>query len=131
MKYNQFKKLYRNQIKYLILYALFFHVYGEDTIAKLPIAFTLYNENILLVNQDEIIFYDSTLTTKIQNYPLEELNQPENYIETSKTIACQFSKDYNNYILLFIKDQMFLFDKEGIKLSTKNMIFLVTTHIMI
>ena len=117
---NSFLKYYKNAI-YIIILLNFYFVYSQSTIAKLPVTFTLYNDNILLVNQDEIVFYDPSLTNKLKNYELEESEKAENISMTVKTIACQYIKLYDYYIILFVKDHLFLFDKDGNKLTKIDM----------
>ena len=115
-----FLRYYKYTVNIIIFLNIYF-AYSQSTIAKLPVAFTLYNDNILLVNQDEIIFYDPSLTHKIKNYTLEESERAENISMTIKTIACQYQKQYDYYIILFVKDHLFLFDKEGNKLTKIDM----------
>ena len=117
---NPFLRYYKYTINILILLNIYF-AYSQSTIAKLPVTFTLYNDNILLVNQDEIVFYDPSLTHKLKNYVLEESEKAENISMTVKTVACQYSKIYDYYIILFVKDHLFLFDKDGNNLTKIDM----------
>ena len=117
---NPFLRYNKYTINLLILLNIYF-AYSQSTIAKLPVTFTLYNDNILLINQDEIAFYDPSLTYKLKNYELEESEKVENISMTVKTIACQYSKIYDYYIILFVKDHLFLFDKDGNKLTKIDM----------
>ena len=117
---NPFLRYYKYTVNLIIFLNIYF-AHSQSTIAKLPVAFTLYNDNILLVNQDEIVFYDPSLTNKIKNYTLEENERAENILMTVKTIACQYPKLYDYYIILFVKDHLFLFDKDGNKLTKIDM----------
>lgn len=126
---NSFLQYYKNALNIIILLNFYF-VYSQSTIAKLPVTFTLYNDNILLVNQDEIVFYDPSLTNKLKNYELEESEKAENISMTVKTIACQYIKLYDYYIILFVKDHLFLFDKDGNKLTKIDMSSTFSTSTM-
>ena len=89
--------------------------------SKYPVSLTLNNGNILLVTQDKIIFYDSLLENIINNYTLEEYLIANNEEDTYKTIISQYSKEYNNYILLLINNYLFILDEEGQLYIKKNM----------
>jgi hypothetical protein len=84
-----------------------------------PVTLTLYNENILLITKNEIMFFEPTLTNKLKNYTLKESERVSDEIESYKTNVVQYDNEYGNYILAIIKDNLFLFDKEGEKLQKK------------
>jgi hypothetical protein len=54
------------------------------------------------------------------NYTLEEY-QKLNSTLSEKALACQYPIEYEGYIITFINDYLFLFDKEGDKLFEKNL----------
>ena len=85
-----------------------------------PISLTLYNDNILLITDQKIFFLDSSLNNIMINYTLEEY-QKLNSTLSEKALACQYPIEYEGYIITFINDYLFLFDKEGDKLIEKNL----------
>ena len=85
---------------------------------KYPVSLTLYNDNILLISKDKITFYDSSLENIIKQHNISE--KVENYEKSVKTSACQYPQEFNSYILVFNKDQLYFFDKEGNKMFKNN-----------
>ena len=85
---------------------------------KYPVSLTLYNDNILLVSKDEITFYDSSLENIIKQYNISE--KVENFEQSVKNSACQYPQEFNSYILVFNRDQLYFFDKEGNELFKNN-----------
>ena len=112
-----FISLKLNEISVFLIYILFFkYIFCEErqiSQLKYPVSLTLNNNNILLITNEEIILYDSKLDNKLNNYTIEESIRPSNYEETIKTMACQYSTIYENYILVFIRDHLFIFDNGG------------------
>jgi len=106
-----------NEISIILIYILFFKYINCDekqiSEFKFPVVLTLYNYNILLVTNEEIILYDSQLDNILNNYTIEESIRPSETDETLKTMAYQYKNIYENYILVFVKDYLFIFDKEG------------------
>ena len=103
--------------------SLIFYIKADPLLSlggEFPIALTLYDDNILLITKTEIIFYDSSLESIINNYNLSGYEIPLYYEETFKTLACQYPQKYNSYILVFIKDQLFFFEKNGDKIWKEN-----------
>ena len=88
--------------------------------AKFPISLTLHDDNILLITESKIIFYDYSLTSIIKSYNLSESEIASNFQETFKTMACQYPQEYKSYILVFVKDQLYFFDKDGNKKAKEN-----------
>ena len=100
----------------IIVYSFIIEIYSEEIILSnsiYPVTLTLYNENIIMITQDEIIFFDPTLTNVLKNYTLNESARVSDDTETYKTNIAQYSNEYDNYILAIVKDNLFLFDKEG------------------
>ena len=85
-----------------------------------PLSLTLYNDNILLITDQKILFLDSSLNNIMINYTLDEY-QKLNLTLSEKALACQYPIEYEGYIITFINDYLFLFDKEGDKLFEKNL----------
>ena len=85
-----------------------------------PVSLTLNNDNILLITKDNILFYDDSLTYLINSYNLSISEIPDKCEETYKTLACQYPQEYNSFILIFIIDQLYFFDKDGNKLQKYN-----------
>ena len=85
-----------------------------------PVSLTLNNDNILLITSQYIIFFDSSLTIILNIYNLTESEIAKTVEESYKTNACQYSKEYNSYILVFVKDQLYFFDMYGSKLHKEN-----------
>ena len=118
------KIIYIN-FKYIIsiLFCLFYFIISNISLnlnAKFPISLTLHDDNILLIVENKIIFYDSSLTTIIKSYNLSESEIASNFLETYKTMACQYPQEYKSYILVFVKDQLYFFDKNGNKITKEN-----------
>ena len=67
------------------------------------------------------MFFEPTLTNKLKNYTLKESERVSDEIESYKTNVVQYDNEYGNYILAIIKDNLFLFDKEGEKLQKKDL----------
>ena len=113
------------QLYFIIIFCIIIiEIYSDEKIISnslYPVTLTLYNENILLITQDEIIFYDPTLTNVLKNYTLNESVRVSNVSESYKTNVVQYSNEYDNYILAIIKDNLFLFNKAGEKLQEKDL----------
>ena len=88
--------------------------------AKFPISLTLHDDKILLITENKIIFYNSSLTSIIKSYDLSESEIALDFQETFKTMACQYPQEYKSYILVFVKDQLYFFDKNGNKITKEN-----------
>ena len=119
--------IFLNQNLYLFRLILFcslickFHlIFLNKTILYYPLSLTLYNDNILLITDQKILFLDSSLNNIIVNYTLEEY-QKLNLTLSEKALACQYPIEYDGYIFTFINDYLFLFNKEGDKLFEKNL----------
>ena len=106
-----------NEILVALIYILFFnYIYCEErkiSQLKFPVTLTLYDYNILLITNEEIILYDSKLENKLNNYTIEESIRPSVVEDTIKTMAYQYKTIYENYILVFVSDHLFIFDKGG------------------
>ena len=85
-----------------------------------PFSLTLYNENILLITKQNIIFYDNSFNSIIKMYNLSESEMAQNIIGTYKTMACQYPIEHYSYILVFVMDQLYFFDQYGNKLQKQN-----------
>ena len=85
-----------------------------------PFSLTLYNENILLISNLYIIFYDNSFNSIIKIYNLSESEMVKGLLDTYKTMACQYPIEHNSYILALVMDQLYFFDKNGNKLQKKN-----------
>ena len=113
---------YNNFVLILFLFSSIF--YSINNLANLgskyPVSLTLHDDNILLINENNIIFYDPSLTSILKSYDLLESEIPANYLETDKTMACQYPQEYKSYILVLVKDQLYIFDKNGNKISKQN-----------
>jgi hypothetical protein len=113
------------QLYFIIIFCIIIiEIYSDEIIISnslYPVTLTLYNENILLITQDEIIFYDPTLTNVLKNYTLNESVRVSSEEESYKTNVVQYSNEYDNYILAIIKDNLFLFNKAGEKLQEKDL----------
>ena len=108
----------------IIFYSFIIEIYSDEkklSNSLYPVTLTLVNENIIMITQDEIIFFDPTLTNILQNYTLNESTRVSNDIESYKTNIVQYDSEYDNYILAIVKDNLFLFDKEGTKLKEKDL----------
>ena len=112
------------QLYFIIMfYIIIIEIYPDEKIISsslYPIALTLYNDNILMITQDEIIFYEPTLTNILKNYTLKESERVSNESESYKTNVVQYNNEYDNYIIAIIKDNLFLFDKTGKILQEKD-----------
>ena len=119
--------IFLNQNLYLFRLILFcslickFHfIFLNKMILYYPLSLTLYNDNILLITDQKILFLDSSLNNIMINYTLDEY-QKLNLTLSEKALACQYPIEYEGYIITFINDYLFLFDKEGDKLFEKNL----------
>ena len=119
--------IFLNQNLYLFKLILFcslinkFHlIFLNKMNLQYPLSLTLYNDNILLITDQKILFLDSSLNNIITNYTLEEY-QKLNSTLSEKALACQYPIEYEGYIITFINDYLFLFNKEGDKLFEKNL----------
>ena len=106
-----------NEIFVVVIYLLFskYILCEERQISQLkfPVTLTLNDYNILLITNEEIILYDSKLDNKLNNYTIEESIRPSVVEDTIKTMAYQYKTIYENYILVFVSDHLFIFDKGG------------------
>ena len=112
-----------NNLNIIIILFLSFLVKIKSTIitdAYYPVSLTLYNDNILLIANNKIIFYDDSLNSIIKNYNLSESEIATDFKETYKSMACQYPLEYNCYIMILVKDQLYFFDKDGNKLQKEN-----------
>ena len=112
-----------NNLNIIIILFLSFLVKIKSTIitdAYYPVSLTLYNDNILLITNNKIIFYDDSLNSIIKSYNLSESEIATDFKETYKSMACQYPLVYNCYILVLVKDQLYFFDKDGNKLQKEN-----------
>ena len=85
---------------------------------EFPVSLTLNDDNILLISKDYITFYDSSLENILKQYNISE--KVESFQESVKTLAYQYPQEYNSYILVLNKEQLFFFDKEGNEIFQKN-----------
>lgn len=111
------------KIKFTLFFSIIFFVKAESLIergAQFPISLTLYDDNILLITKTQIVLYDSSLTSILKSYDLTESEIPSDASETYRTLACQYPKEYQGYILVFIADQLYTFDKNGDQISKDN-----------
>ena len=119
--------IFLNQNLYLFKLILFFTLiykfhlqFLNKMILYFPYSLTLYNDSILLITDRKILFLDSSLNNIMINYTLEEYQKLNSRL-SEKTIACQYPIEYEGYIIAFINDYLFLFNKEGDKLFEKNL----------
>ena len=114
VKYNSLKL---KKISMALVFVTFFKfIFCEEkkiSQLKFPVTLTLYNNNILLITNEEIILYDSNLENKLNNYTLEESIRPTKVDESIKSMAYQYKEIYGFYILAFVHDHLFIFDNEG------------------
>ena len=122
VKYNSLKL---KKISIALVFVTFFkYIFCEEkkiSQLKFPVTLTLYNNNILLITNEEIILYDSNLENKLNNYTLEESIRPTKVDESIKSMAYQYKEIYGFYILAFVHDHLFIFDKDGNKLAKIDM----------
>ena len=85
-----------------------------------PFSLTLYNENILLITNQNIIFYDNSFNSIIKIYNLSESEMVKGLSDSYKTMACQYPIEHSSYILALVMDQLYFFDKNGNKLQKEN-----------
>ena len=113
---------YNNFIFFLFLYFSFFYYIKtlQNFGSKFPVSLTLHNDNILLITANNITFYDPSLSSIITSYNLSESEIALYSQESDKTMACQYPQEYNSYILVLVKDQLYFFDKNGNKITKKN-----------
>ena len=112
-----------NNLNIIIILFLSFLVKIKSTIITdtyYPVSLPLYNDNILLIANNKIIFYDDSLNSIIKSYNLSESEIATDFKETYKSMACQYPLVYNCYILVLVKDQLYFFDKDGNKLQKEN-----------
>ena len=112
------KNLFVNVFKLILFLSLAneFHLHIlNKMVLYYPYSLTLYNDNILLITDQKILFLDSSLNNILINYTLEEY-QKVNLTLSEKTFAYQYPLEYGGYIIAFICDYLFLFDIEGDKL---------------
>ena len=108
---------------FILLFPLVYFIKASsltDFQTEFPMAYTLYDDNILLITKTKILFFDSSLTYVFKSYNLSESEIPKHFIETYKTLACQYPIEYKGYILVFVKDQLFFFDKNGNIITKEN-----------
>jgi len=98
----------------LIFFLIFGKYTAETTLFTFPQAITLSNENIFIINQTNIVIYDSTLNSKISTVlTFEEDEQIKDHKILSKTTISRFNSEDSGYIVCIINDKIFIFDGNG------------------
>ena len=92
----------------------------NNIVSKFPVSLTLNDYNILLITSNQIIFYDSSLSSIIKYYNLTESEIVSNLVQSYKTMACQYPEEYSNYILVSVMNQLYFFDYKGDFISKNN-----------
>ena len=75
-----------------------------------PISFTLSNNNILIISNSSIHFYNSFFNSSIKSYKLKEFTNFKEKNEAFKIIVHQF---LNEYIISIIKNHLNIFSQNG------------------
>ena len=110
-----------NSINHLKILSMFLfiiilsNIHSEITF-KYPLAITLKNNNIFVVDQLGINIYEPTLSSLVENiYNFEDEDKINNEEALSKVIIKKFS----NYVIGLINDKIYIFNSEG-KMKFKN-----------
>ena len=82
-----------------------------------PTAYTLYNQNILIISSDGIHFYNSDL---IEDEDKKILIEKEILLQSEfeKTTIAQFSEEDGEYIVIIINDTLYFFKENGTPITS-------------
>ena len=82
-----------------------------------PTAYTLSNQNIIMVASDGIHFYNSDL---IEDEDKKILFEKEILLlsESEKTVIAQFSDEDGGYIMIIVNDTLYIFQENGTPITS-------------
>ena len=86
--------------------------------SMLPITLTLSNDNILLITNISIIFYNSYFNSTIKFFYLNEEEKAKTKEETFNTFICEYP---GNYVLILVKDQLKIYTPNGDMIGRKDL----------
>lgn len=112
-----FKNNHNNYNIYFFFYIIsFFCILNMDNLSpqfNFPGSITLLNGNVLIIHQDGIDIYSSSLENKIDNiYNFSEYEKIDSN-KVIKIIISRFSPSNYGYIISIINDQIYIFDYKG------------------
>jgi hypothetical protein len=112
------------KLNFIIIFcAIFIEIYTDEikiSNSSYPVTLTLNNENIIMITQKEIIFFDPSMAKVLKHHTLNDSEIVKMKEESYKTNIEQYSNEDNNYILASINDNLVIFDKEGEILQVKD-----------
>ena len=85
-----------------------------------PTAYTLYNQNILIISNDGIHFYNSDLN---EDEDKKILFEKKILLQTEfeKTVIAQFSEEDGGYIIIIVSDTLYIFQENGTPITSINL----------
>ena len=101
----------------IIFFQLFLFAKFQIAIRTLPYSYptllTLENDDLILVNQNGIHFYDSKLENEISNKSIPFSENIASDTENKKTTMAQFDHENGGYILIIAKDILYILESDG------------------
>ena len=115
-------KLNKFGFSFIVFLLLYIEIINQDSFSNNlnPNTLTLLNKDIIMVAKDGIHFYDSTFTNENTDKKILLSSQISTANEYSKTSMAQFSESDDEYIIIFILNEIYIFDKLYNKLFSEN-----------
>ena len=118
-----FLKDFKTKVLILIILSFLVPIISDDEQSTLPVNFptflTLLNQNIAMAADDGIYFFNAGLTEdttkKITFNDGQKINNEDEY---AKTTMVQFSEKDGGYIMILVKDILYIFDADGNKITS-------------
>ena len=106
-------KLNKFVFYFIVFLLLFIEIINQDSFLNNlnPNTLTLLNKDVIMVAKDGIHFYDSTFTIENTDKKILLTSQISTSKEYAKTSMAQFSESDDEYILIFVLNEIFIFDK--------------------
>ena len=106
----------------IIFFQLFLIAKFQATIRSLPLNYptllTLENDELILVNQNGIHFFDSKLVNEYSDKFIPFSENITSNTENKKTTMAQFTPENGGYILIIAKDILYIFGSDGSKIHS-------------
>jgi hypothetical protein len=115
-------KLNKFGFSFIVFLLLYIEIINQDSFSNNlnPNTLTLLNKDIIMVAKDGIHFYDSTFTIENTDKKILLSSQISTANDYSKTAMAQFSESDDEYIIIFILNEIYIFDKLYNKLFSEN-----------
>ena len=110
------------RFSFIIFLLFYIEVISQDSFSNNlnPNTLTLLNKDVIMVAKDGIHFYDSTFTIENTDKKILLSSQISTSTEYAKTAMAQFSESDDEYIIIFILNEIYIFDKLYNKLFSEN-----------